>query len=139
MSNAPCIVIATEANRTNVNLIWEAMGRGPDSLSRKLCAIDPGATYETPATHYLMQDMSATDADVALWAAMAGAGRDLPPIAGTWGELGIISAQDAQAAIGPGNIFAFPAYGLETEQDELNWRDGVLSGMGLQFVPDAPV
>lgn len=135
---APTICICTAAARTNINLIWEAMGRGPGTFSRKLCAVDPNATYEEPATHYLMQDMSATDENVAIWSAMA-ENNDLPPITGTWGEDGVISSQDAQAAISSGNLFVFPAYGLDGEQSELDWRNGVLAGMGLQFVPDEPI
>lgn len=134
----PCIVICTAAVRDDVRLIWEAMGEGPSAFNRGLCAIDPLATDQTPATHYIIQDMGAQQEDVTIWAAMA-ENNDLPPISGTWGEDDIISSQDAQAAIANGNLFVFPAYGLASDQDRDNWRDGVLAGMGLQFVPDAPL
>lgn len=137
MSNLPAIVICTAAVRANVNLVWEAMGRGPNNLSRKLCSIDPEATYETPATHYLMQDMGATDSDVAIWQGLCE--NNLPPIEGTWGEDGIIEAGDAQAACGGGNMQVYSAAGIVTPQQRDEWRDGVLLGAGLQFVPDEPI
>lgn len=138
--DAPAIVVALDAVRDDINLIWAAMGRGPDNLSRKLCAIDPSATWQTPPTHWMMQDMSAQQSDVDVWSAMA-ENNDLPPLPeGTvWGENGIIDASTAQAAISSGNMFVFPAYGLATDTDRDNWRDGVLAGMGLQFVPDEPI
>ena len=136
--NAPSIVICTAAVRDDINLIWEAMGRGPNNISRKLCAIDPEATWETPATHYMMQDMTATDADEANWKAMA-ENNDLPPIEGVWGENGVISASNAQAAISGGNMQVYSAAGLVTPQIRDDWRDGVLLGAGLQFVPEEPV
>ena len=134
---APTIVIVTAASQPDINDIWEAMGMGPGTVSVPLCAIDPGATWETPATHYLMMDMGAQQADVNVWSAMAQS-NDLPPLPnGTvWGENGVISAADAQAAISAGNMFVFPAYGLETAQDRLNWRNGALEGLGLQLIPD---
>ena len=137
MSNLPAIVICTAAARDNVNLVWEAMGRGPNNISRKMCAIDPQATHATPATHYMMQDMSAVTEDVAVWQAMTNG--DLPQIDGTWGEDGIIAAGDAQAACGGGNMQVYSAAGLETSQQATDWRDGVFLGVGLQFVPDEPI
>lgn len=138
MANAPCICICVESAREDLDAIWAAMGRGPVTFERKLCSInEQNPTDQTPPTHRVMQDMSATDELVAQWAAMA-QNNDLPslPADVVWGENGVISAQDAQAAIANGNLFVFPAYGLETEQDELNWQAGAIAGMQLRFVPD---
>lgn len=137
MSNLPAIVICAAAHVTNANLVWEAMGRGPNNISRKMCAIDPEATWETPATHFMMQDMSAQDTNVAIWQGLCEG--DLPPISGVWGEDGVISAGAAQAACGGGNMQVYSAAGLETSQQATDWRDGVFLGVGLQFVPDEPI
>lgn len=141
MASLPAICICTAAARDDINLVWEAMGRGPNNISRKLCAIDPNATWETPATHYMMQDMSATDSDVAEWQALCNG--DLPLIQGTWGEDGIISAWDAQVACSDGNLQVFSAAGLDDSgvngATPTEWRDGVFIGVGLMFVPDAPI
>jgi hypothetical protein len=137
MSSLPTIVICTAATRDDINLVWEAMGRGPNNISRKMCAIDPLATFETPPTHYMMQDMSATDTDVIIWQGLCSG--DLPPISGVWGEEGIIEAATAQAACSGGNMQVYSAAGLETSQQATEWRDGTFLGVGLQFVPDEPI
>lgn len=137
---APTIVIVTAAAQVPLNRIWEAMGRGPDTFSVRLCADVPEATYESPVTHYLMCDMSAMQNDLVVWAAMA-ENNDLPPLPNgvIWGENGVISALDAQAAINGGNMFVFPAYGLQTQQDKDNWLAGALAALSLRILPDEPV
>src|SRR5690606_28355866 len=67
MSNLPCIIICAASVATDVNLVIEAQGKGPNAVSRGLCAIDPSATHETPATHFMMQDMSAQGTDGVIW------------------------------------------------------------------------
>lgn len=137
MSGLPCIMIAKAGPHTNVNLVLEAQGRGPGNLSRKMCAIDPNATWETPATHYMMQDMSATDTLVAEWQALCNG--DLPAIPGQWGQDGVISSLDAQTACSNGNMQVYSAAGLVSLEDSTAWRDGTFLGVGLQFVPDPPL
>lgn len=137
MSNLPCIMIAKAAVKDSVNLVLEAQGRGPGNLSRKMCPIDPLATYETPPTHYMMQDMSATDALVTSW--QAACSDHLPSIIGEWGQDGIISSLEAQTACGAGNMQVYSAAGLVSGEDATAWRDGIFLGVGLQFVPDAPL
>lgn len=137
MSNLPAIAICTAAVVTNVNRVWEeGLLRGPNNLSRKLCPIDPLATHETPATHYMMQDMSAQDTDVAVWQGLCAGNL---PEGVSWGEFGIISGADAIAACGGGNMQVYSAAGLETSEQAADWREGVLLGVGLQFVPDEPI
>lgn len=135
MSNLPRIVIVAAAAVTDMNRICDAMGLGSGYFTRKLCAIDPQADHTTPATHWFVQDMSAQQSEDAMWQGMANEA-DLPPIAGVWGENGVISAQDAQAAIGPSNLQVYNAAG---GVDGSGWRDGILLGAGLQFVPDGPI
>lgn len=136
--HTPCIAVCAASARTNINLIWEAMGRGPNNISRPLCAIDPLATYQTPPTHYMMQDMSATDTDTAVWQVMAEDGT-LPAIEGDWGVGGIISEVDAEAALASGNLQIYIASGIPTPELRDAWRNGVLLGAGLQFLPDEPL
>jgi hypothetical protein len=136
--NSPCIIICLASVRNDINAILAAMGRGPDSLTRKLCAKSPSATWQTAATHYFSQDMNATDEDEAIYKAMA-ENNDLPPISGVWGVGGVISAAAAQAAISSGNMQVYSAAGLTSSTLRDQWRDGVLLGASLQFVPDEPI
>lgn len=51
------------------------------------------------------------------------------------------SAQDAQAALSPGNLQVYTAGGLDPAVNgaDTAWRDGILLGAGLQFVPEEPI
>jgi len=132
MANLPTILVCDVTARDGINAVLEALGRGPNNISRKLCAVDPEATYETPATHYMMQDMGATDADVLLWADMKAG--NLPDSV-AWGEEGIISEQDAISACAQMNLYsAAQDFKLPWE-----WCSDVLASVGLMFVPDEPI
>lgn len=133
--NLPRIAIVTAAAYTDVNRICQAMGLGTAYFTRKLCAIDENATFETPPTHWMVQDMSAQSSEQDMWQGMAQEA-DLPPISGVWGEDGVISAQDAQAALAFGNLKVDTTAG---EDNPTAWRDGILLGRGLMFVPDEPI
>ena len=132
----PSICIVTAAQRDNANAVWEARGRGPNNFSRKLCELDPGATYETPATHYLIADSSTTQEEVAIM--MSFQDGDLPPLPdGTvWGEEGIISAADAMTAINGANMQVYAASGDVAPVDH---AAGILSSRDLMLVPDPPL
>lgn len=133
MSNLPAVCIVTDAARDNANLVWKAMGRGPDTFSRAVCAVDPEATPATPATHWLMADGSADSSDVAAWQAMAHG--DLPQIEGIWGEDEVIDAAAAQEAVSAANLQVYSASG---DVVPLSHIAGIFVGRGLQFVPDDP-
>lgn len=81
-----------------------------------------------------MQDMSATDYLVEQWQALAN-NADLPAITGIWGEDGVISASDAIEAFGGGNLHIYTAAGSMTSPERDAWRDGILAGRGLAFIP----
>ena len=132
MANLPIILICGISAKDGINAVLEALGRGPGNISRKLCAVDPEATYETPATHYMMQDMSATDADVLLWTGMKAG---ILPDTVEWGEEGIISEQDAIAACAAMNLYC-AVQDFELPRD---WCKRELNGLGLMFVPDEPI
>lgn len=133
MTNLPTILICPVSAKDGINAVLEALGRGPNNISRKLCAVDSEATYETPATHYMMQDMSATDADMLLWTGMKAG---ILPDTVEWGEEGIISSeQDAIAACAAMNLYsAAQDFKLPWE-----WCADVLASVDLQFVPDEPI
>lgn len=137
MANLPFVGLVTAAAKTNVDLVWEAMGRGPGTFGRKVCAIDPSATHLTPATHYLSSDTSSTDSDIAKWQALCSG--DLPEISGQWGVEGVISSLDAQNACMGGNLIVASMAGGQTTQDGLDFIAGFLLGRGLQYVPDMEV
>ncbi|ATC34178.1 hypothetical protein CA606_18585 [Caulobacter vibrioides] len=135
MSHLPVIMICTAAAQTNINRVWEAMGRGPGTFSRKLTTA-PAPTTESPATHYLSSDASTDQATVAVWQGFAGG--DLPPLPEgvVWGENGVISAADAMAAITGANLQIYSASG---DVEPIDHANGVLLGRGLKWVPEPEV
>jgi hypothetical protein len=137
MSAVPAILICTDAVKTDANLVWNATGRGPNTFSVPLVADDENATYETPATHWLAQDMSATAALAVTWLGMTNG--DLPQISGVWGVDGVISAQDAMAACMGGNLQVYSAGGLIEGNAAIEWRNAILAGRGLIIRPDEPI
>ena len=130
----PTIGIVAASVRDACNRVLDAQGRGPDSFTRTLAPADPAPTPSTTPTHYFMQDMSATDSLAAAWQALANVG-DLPAISGVWGEDGVISAAEAQAACAGGNMHVYTAAGPMTPTERDAWRDGILAGRGLAFIP----
>lgn len=130
----PVVCIVTAVAKANADAVWEAWGRGPNTFVRQLCAINAGATWQTPATHYLMADSSTEESEVAIMQAMGNG--DLPPISGVWGVAGVISAAAALAAITAANLQVYSAAGDVVPIDHAN---GVLLGRGLQFVPYPPI
>lgn len=133
--NLPFIAIVTDAQKTNLNLTFAAMGWGPETFTRKCCAIDPSATPSTPPTHWLTSAAAATDSDVAMLQAMTeGNLPDLPPGV-VWGEEGVISAADAMAAT-DGAVFHVYAAG---DIEPVDHAAAVLASEGLQYVPDPEI
>lgn len=129
-----CIVAA--AHKDNINLVFAARGMGPENFTRKVCAIDANATWETTPTHWLMSDANGNETELAILMAMTQG--DLPPVPeGTvWGENGVISAADAMAAT-DGAVFHVYAAGGDIEP--VDHVAAVLASEGLQYVPDPEI
>ncbi|MBJ3783423.1 hypothetical protein [Devosia sediminis] len=127
------ICIVTDAQRNNINLVFAARGMGPEAFSRKLCAIDPGATSFTPATHWLSSDAMGNQGELNILTAMTEG--DLPPVPEgvIWGEEGVIAAAHAMAAT---NGAVFQVYSAAGDVEPVNHAAAVLASRGLQFVPD---
>ncbi len=123
----PTICIITDAHKSAANRVWEAMGRGPGTFSIPIVN-DPAATWDSPATHWLMADDSAMPADVAAWQALQRG--DLPPVpAGVvWGENGVIDAASAMAAVTASNLQVYSASGDVQAAEHMA---GILAGRGL--------
>jgi len=137
MANVPAILICADAKHTDCNRTFDAIGRGPNTFSVALVAAsDDSATYQSPATHWLGQDMSATDELTSIWLAMTNG--EMPAITGSWGEDGIISEVDAVAACTSGNLQVYSAGGLIDSAAAMAWRNAVLEGAGLKLRPDEP-
>lgn len=64
---------------------------------------------------------------------------DLPQISGVWGVDGVISAEDAMAACGGGNLQVYSAGGLVEGNAAIEWRDAILAGRNLKLRPDEPI
>jgi len=125
------IGIATAAAVTNVNLVLQAMGRGPGNISRKATTVADPAWDATP-THYFMSDQGVTPEFQAQLLGFANG--DLPPLPEgvVWGEEGVISAQDALAAIASPN-FSFASFsGAFTPGEQVQ---ASLDALGLHVIP----
>ncbi|WP_300573581.1 hypothetical protein [Phenylobacterium sp.] len=125
------IGIATAAAVTNVNLVLEAMGRGPGNISRKATTVANPAWDATP-THYFMSDQGVTPEFQAQLLGFANG--DLPPLPEgvVWGEEGVISAADALAAIASPN-FSFASFsGAFTPGEQVQ---AALDALGLHVIP----
>lgn len=142
--NLPAICIVTAAKRDHANLVWDAMGRGPETFYRALCAFDEDATPESPITHYLASATEATDADVIEWQCMTQG--NLPALAPgkVWGEDGVISAADAlEATDGSQLIIITIAGNADPHNFLIGYPDqngvrhgGALRALNLMFLPD---
>lgn len=130
------VCIVANAHKTNINLVFAARGLGPETFTRKLCAIDPGATTATPPTHWLMSNAGGDGAELAILQAMTLG--DLPPVPnGTvWGENGVISAADAMAAT---DGAVFHVYSAAGDIEPVDHVAAVLASEGLQYVPEPDV
>lgn len=126
-----CTVAA--AKKTDINLVFAARGHGPETFTRKLCAINPGATWEATPTHYLMSNAGGDAEELAILQAMTQG--DLPPVPnGTvWGEEGVISAAAAMAC---SDGAVFHVYSAAGDIEPVDHVAAVLVSEGLQYVPD---
>lgn len=132
----PFVALVTDAHKVNLNLTLAAVGWGPESFSRKVCAIDPGATFETAATHWLTSHAGASDTDVAMLQAMTNGDLPILPEGVVWGEDGVISAAGAMAA-SDGTVFQ--VYSAAGDVEPVDHVAAVLASRGLQYVPEPPL
>jgi len=125
------IGIATAAALTNVNLVLQAMGRGPGNISRKATTVADPAWDATP-THYFMSDQGVTPEFQAQLLGFSNG--DLPPLPEgvVWGVDGVISASDALAAISSAH-FAFAAFNDGFTPGEQ--VAAALDALGLHIIP----
>lgn len=130
------VCLVTDGQKPNINLVFAARGMGPETFSRKVCAIDPEATYETAPTHWLMSLANGDAAELAILQAMTGG--DLPdlPEGVVWGEDGVISAA---AAIAATDGAVFQVYSCAGDVEPVDHVAAVLSSRSLQYVPDPPL
>lgn len=89
------IGIAAVTATANVNLVLEAMGRGPGNFSR-MATTEADPTPEAEPTHFFMSDRSVSEEFQAQLLAFAGG---TLPEGIEWGSEGIISEADALSAI----------------------------------------
>lgn len=130
------VCIVSDAKKTDLNLVFAARGLGPETFTRKLCAIDAGADYQTPPTHWLMSNAAGDEGELVILQNMTNG--DLPPLpAGTvWGENGVITAADAMAAAAGSVLHVYSCAGDVEPTDHCA---AVLASEGLQYVPDPPL
>ena len=129
------IGIVTAAARVNINLVLEAMGRGPGNITRKATTVG-NPTWEATATHYFMSDQGVT---AEFQSQLLGfSNGDLPPLPEgvIWGEDGAINAADALAAITAEN-FAFATFNDGFEPGEQ--VASALGALGLHIIPFEPI
>lgn len=130
------VCLVTDAQKTNINLVFAARGHGPETFTRKVCALDPLATPETPPTHWLMSDAGSSNEELSILQAMTEG--DLPPVPNgvVWGEDGVISAADAMAAT---DGAVFQVYSCAGDVLPVDHVAAVLASRGLQYVPEPPL
>lgn len=130
------VLIVTDAKRDDLNLVFAARGWGPENITRKLCAVDPEATDQTPPTHWLSSNAAGNQTELDILNAMTEG--DLPPVPeGTvWGENGVISAANAMAACDGAVMQVYSAAG---DVEPVDHVAAVLASRGLQYVPDPPL
>lgn len=132
----PFVAVITNAKKNDWNRIGAAIGWGPETFTRKLCAINPSATPSTPPTHWLCSAAAATDSDVAMLQAMTNGDLPILPEGSVWGEDGVISAADAMAA-SHGSVFH--VYSAAGDIEPVDHVAAVLVSEGLQYVPEPEV
>lgn len=118
MSARSCILVVADAQKAAVNLVIEAMGLGPDTISQ------PAATTtEGPATHWFAH--SYNDQPIAE-AFLAYAEGSLPTIQYPWGMFDTPPEVNAIAAAAGLTVSVSSGEAIPTEHLE-----GILAGMGL--------
>lgn len=129
------VCIVTDAQKTNINLVFAARGMGPETFTRKLCATG-AATPATPPTHWLMSMATGDATELAVLQAMTEG--DLPdlPEGVVWGEDGVISAANAMAATAAS---VFHVYSAAGDIEPVDHVAAVLVSEGLQYVPEPEV
>lgn len=130
------VALITAAYRDDINLVFAARGMGPETFIRKVCAIDPLATPETPPTHWLSSNAAGSQDELNILTAMTEG--DLPdlPDGVVWGEEGVISAADAMEA-SDGSVFQ--VYSAAGDIEPVDHVAAVLASRGLQYVPEPPL
>lgn len=130
------VCIVSDAKKTDLNLVFAARGLGPETFTRKLCAINPGADYNTPPTHWLMSNAAGDEGELVILQNMTNG--DLPPLpSGTvWGEAGAITAVAAMAA---SDASVLHVYSCAGDVDPPTHCAAVLATEVLQYVPDPPL
>lgn len=135
MSNLPVCIIVTAAAKANAEAVISAYRGGSVQFARGLIPADtPSPTHQSPATHWLMFDASTDQDNVVVYQGFAGG--DLPPLAvpgAAWGDAGLVSAQDALAAV---NASAMQVYSASGDVEPADFVAGILSSRSLIYVPD---
>lgn len=133
-TRVPSILIALEADHIALDQVLAAQGQGSGTFIQGRHVVAIGTS--SPILARLAQDMSATPELEASWRAFALTG-DLPEIAGVWGENGVISAADAQAA-----TVGFKVHSVAQHPDvpiPPNWAENVLAYYGWEFEPEPEI
>lgn len=130
------VCIVTDAQKVNVNRVFAARGLGPETFTRKLCAINPGATYETAPTHWLASNAAGDQAELNVLTAMTEGDLPEPSLGNVWGENGVISAADAMTAT-DGSVFQ--VYSAAGDVEPSDHVVALLASRTLQYVPEPPL
>ena len=130
------VCIVTDAQKDNINLVFDARGLGPQTFTRKLCAVDPSATPDTAPSHWLMSNAAGSQDEVTILTAMTEGTLPTLPDGVAWGEDGVISAADALAAT---DGAVFQVYSAAGDIEPVDHVAAVLVSRSLQYVPDPEI
>lgn len=124
------ILIVGAAHAANLSVVSGQMGYEQDfAQGRKLCAFDPAATWETPATHYFT-NAQAMAPDTEQKFLLMEAGQFMPQV--VWAETSITEVE-ANAAAAALTVISDAG---ETLIGDIHL---LLQSFGLQFVPEAEI
>jgi len=126
------ILIVEAAHAVKLGIVAAQMGY-PQAFDegRRCCAIDPGATPETPPTHYLCDDATMSSENEQRFRLMA-AGEYLPQV--VWADIPEITETSANAAAAALTVLSAAGAGVGSAQ-----ITDLMASVGLQFVPDIEI
>lgn len=130
------VCIITDEQKNNINLVFAARGHGPETFTRKLCAVDGNATPSTPPTHWLMSNAAGDQGELSILVDMTNGILPSLPTGVVWGQDGIISEVDALAAT---NSSVLQVYSAAGDVEPVDHVVAVLSSRNLQYVPEPEV
>lgn len=132
MTTNPYLLVTLDAYVADARLVLGALGLGYEGIGTPLVAVDDDtATSETTPLAWCALDLSGTTELVGILNGLCGGALPAGPI---WGENGVISSLDAQAAFMDDHSSVISLVNVPPAQREAT-INGALAGMGYKLRP----